>query len=144
MISQVYSGAKATVLINNEIVAAAFVADYNIETKASEIEALDYIYPFEIAPERIRVNLNLKVYRTPDNDPVLTKMSPGIPDLGIATQAPFMESGYISIEIKDDNDKTILYLPQCWIVRRSGAMSAGEFLIENWSVLSIGYMGPSQ
>jgi len=144
MISQVYSGAKATILINNEVVAAAFVADYVIETKASEIEALDYIYPFEIAPERVRVNLNLRVYRTPDNDPIVTKTAPGIPDLdGGTTQAAFTESGYISIEIKDNNDKTILYLPQCWIVRRSGSMSAGDFLTESWNVVSIGYMGPS-
>ena len=144
MISQVYSGAKATILINNKVVAAAFVADYSIDTRATEIEALDYVYPFEIAPERIRVNMSLRVYRTPDNDPVLDEFAPGRADLGTQGQYGFTQARYITIEIKDNYDQTILYLPQCWLVRRSGSMNAGEFLVENWSITSIGYMGPSE
>lgn len=143
MMTQVYSGAKATILINKTIVAAAFVADYSVETRATEIEALDYVFPFEIAPERVKVNLTLRVYRTPDNDPVIDKYAPGRPVApGIDGHYAFTQSRYISVEIKDNYDQTILYLPSCWLVRRSGSMNAGEFLVETWNITSIGYWGP--
>jgi len=143
MISQVYSGAKATISINGSIVAAAFVADYSIDTRASEIETIDSVFPLELAPERIRVSLNLRVYRSPDNDPVKDKIAPGRADMGQSAQFGFTQANYLSIEIKDNNDQTIVYMPKAWLVRRSGGMSSGDFLVETWQIISLGYMGPT-
>lgn len=144
MIPQIYSGAKATIKINDQVVAAAFVADYSIDTKASELETLDSVFPMELSPERIRISLNMRVYRTSDNDPILDDIAPGSPDVGQAAQYSFTQAKYLTIEIKDNYDKTILYLPKCWLIRRSGSMNAGDFLIESWQIIAMGYMGPSQ
>lgn len=140
--TQLYNGAKATVMINNVIVAAAFVADYVIETRASELETIDSVTPIELMPERIRVSLSLRVYRSPDNDPVRDKIAPGRADLGAQAQYGFTQANYITVEIKDNYDQTILYIPKCWVVSRSGNMSAGDFIVETWSILGMGYFGP--
>lgn len=143
--TQLYCGAKATVMINNTIVAAAFVADYRIDTSASPLETIDVVTPVELMPERIRVSLNLRVYRSPDNDPVRDKYAPGrIEDtVGPSAQYGFTQAKYITIEIKDNNDQTILYMPKCWLTSRSGSMSAGDFIVETWSIIGMGYMGPA-
>lgn len=143
MMPQVYSGAKATISINNEIVAAAFVADYTVETRATEIETIDSVFTAELAPERVHISMNLRVYRLPDNDPVIYGYAPGKPDLGEPAQWGFTQAKYLTVEIKDRNDLTILYLPKCWLVRRSGSMSVGEFMTETWSLVATHYMGPS-
>ena len=126
------------------LIAAAFVADYSIETSGMEIETIDWVFPHEIAPNRIRVAFNLRVYRSPDNDPVVDGYAPGSSKIGLAEQFGFTESKYVTVEIKDNLDQTILYMPQCWITSRRGSMSAGDFIVENWSLISIGYMGPPQ
>lgn len=143
MLPQVYSGARATISINKDMVAAAFVADYSIETRATEVETIDMVFPAELAPERVRISMNLKVYRTPYNDPVRDNIAPGLNEIGQKSQYGFAESPYISIEIKDDLDQTILYLPRCWVVRRTGSASAGDFLTETWSIIAMDYVGPS-
>lgn len=140
---QLYSGARCQVLINGEVVAAAFVADWSIDTSATQIECIDSVFPYEIAPDRVRVSMNLRVYRSPDNDPVLDGYAPGTNSIGQSEQEGFTQAKYISLEIKDNNNKTIIYLPRAWIVRRSSSMAHGEFLIENWSIVSIGFIGPS-
>lgn len=136
------SGAKVEILIGDKIVAAAFVADYSIETKGMEIEALDSVFPIEIAPDRIRVSMNLKVYRTPDNDPVLDKFTPGANALGQTEQSAFTQSRYISLKVRDNYKNNIMTFPKAWITRRSGSVQVGDFLTENWAVLAIGYYGP--
>ncbi len=142
MMPQLYTGAKVSISIGGKLVAAAFVADYSIRTKASELETIDNVFPAELAPERIQVELSLKVYRHPDNDPVLDKIVAGSGSLGQSEQTAFTQAPYIYLEIKDHNDQTILHVPKAWVNRRSGAMSAGDFLTEIWAVSGIGYFGP--
>lgn len=86
--------------------------------------------------------MNLRVFRTQDNDPIQNGQAPGMPALGQAAQSAFLSAKYITIRVKDDYDQTVLTIPKAWIVRRTGAMSAGEFLTENWSILGMGYYGP--
>ncbi len=143
MLPNLFSGAKCKISFNGTVVAAGFVADWTIETRATEIETIDQVVPAELAPDRVRVALNMRVYRTPDNDPILGDIAPGSASLGAGEQKAFTQSRYLYIEVKDNNDKTIFHIPKAWILRRSSSLSMGEFLSENWSVLGIGYVGPT-
>lgn len=87
--------------------------------------------------------MNLRVYRTPDNDPVISGLAPGSATVGQAEQTAFLSTRYIKIEIKDNLDNTVIVLPRAMIVSRSGGMSAGDFLTENWTIKGIGFFGPS-
>lgn len=116
--------------------------DYDISTTATEIRGIDNTLPLEIAPEMITVSMNLRVYRTPDNDPVIDKVAP----LGSSASAhtEFVKTPYISVELRDKvTDKTVIFLPRAWVVRRSGSIEAESLLTETWSIKSIGYIGPS-
>jgi len=138
---QILTGSRCIISISGQEVAAAFVADWSIDTSATEIETIDMVQPAEIAPDRIRISLGLRVYRTPDNDPVQMLQAPG--DTGKEPQAAFVSAPYITVDIKDRNDKTVFSIPKAWLVRRSASMSAGDFLIESWSIKGIGYLGPT-
>jgi hypothetical protein len=142
MQSQIYSGAKLTISMNGEVVAAGFVADYSIDTRYDEIETIDNVFQAELAPSKIRVSLNMRVYRTPDNDPVVTGNAPGSSNLGQTEQKAFTQAPYFRVEIKDSLDKTILFIPKFVLERRSASVSAGDFLIESWSGKGIGFYGP--
>lgn len=144
MQSQLLNGAKCTISMNGAQVAAAFVADYSLETMAQEIETIDSVFPAEIAPTRIRVSMNLRVYRSPDNDPIQDGYISSASALGQTEQTAFLSGKYLYIEIKDNLDNTILVIPKAWIVRRTGSMSAGDFLTENWSIIGRGYYGPAK
>lgn len=142
MQAQLYSGARCTISANGAPIAAAFVADWSIETNAQELETIDSVFPAELAPTRIRVTLGLRVYRHPGNDPVLGGLAPGSGDIGQPEQTAFLSAQYISILIQDTLNNTILTLPKAWIVRRQAGVSSGDFLTESWSVVGIGYFGP--
>lgn len=137
----VLAGWRTIIKINNEVVAAGHVMDYSIETGEVTIQGIDSVLPDEFAPNNITVSMSLRVYRTPDNDPVATKIAP----LGdnANPQAEFPKSPYISIEVRDRvTDKTIFYLPKAWVTRRSGSVDAESLLVETWQIKSIGYVGP--
>lgn len=139
---QLYSGARTTVQINGETVAAGFVSSWDISTSASELDTVDTVFPVELVPDRIRVAMQIRVYRTPDNDPVVLGIAPGGSMIGQAEQAAFTQSRYIQILVKDNLDQTILHIPKAWITRRSVTVSTGDFMTENWSITGIGYYGP--
>lgn len=142
MLPQVYAGWRVLVRFNDAIVAAGSVVDYTIDTMAQDINTIDLVVPYEMAPQRVRVDLTLRVFRTPDNDPVV---------LGIAPQGNagnlqdfFTRSKYITVEVRDKvTDKVVIKLPKAWVVRRSGGGEAESLFMETWSVRSIGYQGPS-
>lgn len=143
---QVYAGWRTVIKFNNEIFAAGFVVDYNIDTVHSDIQGVDNVFPDELAPQSIAVNMNLRVFRTPDNDPVALGIVPGGDQVGGGAQfaqESFLGSKYISVEIKDKvTDKTIIFLPKARVLRRSGSAEAENLLTETWSIKSIGYFGP--
>jgi hypothetical protein len=115
--------------------------DYSIETSETTIQGIDNILPDELAPQNVTVNMTLRVYRTPDNDPVATKIAP--PGDGANPQDDFSKAPYIAIEVRDRvTDKTVLYLPKAWLTRRSGSVDAENLLVETWQIKSIGYIGP--
>jgi hypothetical protein len=141
MIPQVLAGYRTVLKINNDVVAAGFVLDYSIETGEVDIHGLDNIVPTELAPDMIRVTMDIKVYRTPDNDPVGSLIAP-LGDSANPLDA-FTKTPYISVEIRDkQTDKTILFLPRAWLFRRSGSVDAENVLIETWNIKSIGFYGP--
>jgi hypothetical protein len=137
-----YVGAKCTFKINDDIVAAGFVAGYQIATSITEIETLDNVFPSELAPSRIRVTMDVKVYRHPDNDPVASGFAPGYPSVGSVHQTQFLSSKYLTVTIKDSLDNNIIHLPKAWLVSRSGSMGAQDFVTETWSITGMGYFGP--
>lgn len=142
----VYAGWRTIIKLNNDIFAAGFVLDYTIDTMQTEINGLDNVFPDELAPERVSVTMNMRVYRTPDNDPVALGVAPGgdAVDGGASkAQTTFTGSKYIQIECRDRiTDKTILFLPKAVVFRRQGQVEAENLLTENWSIRSIGYFGP--
>lgn len=142
----VYAGWRAIVKYNNDTFAAGYVLDYQIETAQDEINALDNIFPDEFAPSRISVMMNMRVFRTPDNDPVALGIAPGgdaVDGGSEKAQVAFTSSKYITVEIRDRvTDKTIIYLPKAVLVRRSGQGEAENLISENWSIRSIGFFGP--
>jgi len=143
---QVYAGWRCIVKLNGETFAAGYVMDYNIDTQHAEIQGVDNVFPDEFAPTTISVMMNLRVYRTPDNDPVALGIVPGGDMVGggaKAAQSSFLGSKYVSIEIRDKiTDKTIIFLPKAVVVRRSGSVEAESLMTETWSIRSIGYFGP--
>jgi hypothetical protein len=140
---QVLSGARTIIKINDEVFAAGFVLDYTIETDAQVIQGIDSVFPEEIAPQIIGVMMNLRVYRTPDNDPVSLGVAPKSEKFGLSTQESYLKSPYIQIELRDKiTEKTIFYIQRGWIVRRSGSMESIGLLTENWTVKALGFIGP--
>jgi hypothetical protein len=139
---QIYAGWRVLVRFNDAIVAAGSVVDYTIDTLAQDINTIDLVVPFEMAPQRVQVDLTLRVFRTPDNDPV----SLGIAPQGNAgnLQDYFTRSKYITVEVRDKvTDRTVIQLPKAWVMRRSGGGEAESLFTETWSVRSIGYRGPA-
>lgn len=139
----VYSGARVTISIGGDQVAAGFVADYNLETGAQPLDTLDSVFPLELMPTRITVSMNLRVYRHPDNDPVISGFAPGSANVGQTEQTAFLSTPYIFIDVKDNFDNTILTIPRAMLIRRSGSVSTGDFLTESWAIQGIGFYGPS-
>jgi hypothetical protein len=143
----VLSGARTIFSVNGSQIAAGFVMDYRIDTSIDAITSVDNILEEELAPSRITVFMNVKVYRTPDNDPVTLGIAPqGGDQSNPSLQAnPFSMSPYIVIEVRDRiTDKTVLYLPRARLLSRSGTVQAEDLHVETWSLRSIGYMGPGQ
>lgn len=139
---QVIAGYRVILKANNgNVIGAGFVIDYSIDTSEVTISGLDNVVPSELAPNNIMVTMNIRVYRTPDNDPVATLIAP-LGDSANQLDA-FTKSPYISIEVRDRvTDKTILFLPRAWLGRRSGTVDAENLLVETWSIKSIGFYGP--
>lgn len=137
------TGARTIIKFNNELFAAGFVLDYSVETSASVIQSIDSVLPQEIAPEHIFVSMSLKVYRTPENDPVTLGIAPGGDMSGPDYQRAFASSQYITVEIRDRvTDKTVLFLPKAFVTKRSGSSESEGILSETWSIKSIGFIGP--
>lgn len=141
MLPQLLSGARVTLKINADVIAAAHVLDYSIETRHVPHEGIDYVLPNELMPERINVTMSLKVYRAPDSDPVKAGYIPGANNVGQVEQTSFSDSSYIRVEVMDDSNNVVLVLPKAVIVRRSGGVAIGDFLTESWGVMGIGYYG---
>ena len=138
---QVYAGWRVVCKANNQIVAAGFVVDYNIETAETTIQGIDNVFPDELAPQNVSVTMTLRVYRTANNDPVALGIAPQGDNAN--AQKEFTESPYITIEIRDKiTDKTVIFLPKAWLFRRSGSAEAENLMTETWSIKSIGYFGP--
>lgn len=138
----VIAGYRVLLKLNNTTYGAGFVMDYDISTSASSIDGIDNTLPLELAPERIIVSMTVRIYRTPSNDPVQDRFAP----LGAGSNphADFVKSPYISVEIRDKvTDTTVIFLPQAWVVRRSGSVEAENVLTETLSIKSIGYIGPT-
>jgi hypothetical protein len=142
----VYAGWRAIIKFNNNIFAAGFVMDYTIDTMQTEILGLDNVFPEELASERVMVTMSMRVFRTPDNDPVALGIAPGGDSVdGGATKAQvnFTSSKYIQVEIRDKvTDRTILMLPKAQVFKRTGQGEAEQLITENWFIRSIGYFGP--
>jgi hypothetical protein len=137
----VLSGARTLVSINGQPFAAGYVLDYAIDYLADELLGVDSVLPEELAPGGIRVSANLRVFRTPENDPTALNIAPKADQM--SPQAEYSKSGYITIEIRDRvTDKTVLFLPRARVLRRTGSVQAEDLLSENWSIRGIGFMGP--
>jgi hypothetical protein len=146
MTPQLLSGARCLVSINNSRYGAGFVLSYRFATAQNEEYCVDSPLPFELVPGPIGVQMSLKIYRTPDNDPSATGLAPKA-DLAAGTYVhrDYTESDYLTVEVRDRvTDMTVLYIPKAAVTDRSGTMSAEDLLEETLVIKGIGFRVAAQ
>ena len=122
---KVFTGARAIIKIDGEIIAFATSVTYVFETDYKEIREIDNSLPVELAPAGIRVEVTCSNIRIPLASPTL---------LGIqANIYSHLHQCYATIELKDrKNDTTILYIPKAMMVRREGSVGTRAVATETW------------
>jgi hypothetical protein len=142
----VLSGQRTILKANGTVVGAGFVIDYRLGTEQFPIYTVDSPLPAELAPDKISVSMSIRVYRTPDNDPVAAGIAPpgDLSGSGTGVNPRYTEARYIAIEIRDKvTDQTVLYLPRAAVVSRSASVSSEDLMTETWQIMGIGFYGPT-
>lgn len=139
---RVISGQRVAISINGQAYAFGSVLDYNIDTQVSEINGIDSILPLELAPERLRVTMGLKIFRAIDNDP---STNGALFQNGVTSendQEGFATQPYITIEVRDrQSDQTIMFIPRALISSRTASVDSEGLMTENWNIIGIGFRG---
>ncbi len=127
---------------NGQPYAFGSVLDYNIDTQVSEIIGLDSVLPIELAPERLRVTMGLKIFRSIDNDPSADGI---LFQKGLRSdldQEDFLKQPYITIEVRDrQSDQTIMFIPRALVSSRTASVDSEGLMTENWNIIGIGFSG---
>lgn len=139
---KVLSGQRVQVSVNGQSYAFGTVIDYSIDTQVSEFSGIDSVMPTELSPDRLKVGMSLRIFRTIDNDPsaegILFQKGLSRED----QQQNFALKGYITIEIRDrQTDQTIMFIPRALVSSRSASVDAEGLMTENWNIIGIGFRG---
>lgn len=95
------TGARTTLKINDQIIGFAFQVTWNVQNQVTQINTIDDIVPWELAPKRVSVSGTLGLFQIPGNSPVQAGI---MPDLG-----SFLANKYITIEVKDSATDALLF-----------------------------------
>ena len=141
MLPQVISGARALVSLNGTPYAAGYVLDYSFDTSTYPIHSVDDPLPQELVPDKISVSMSVRIFRTPDNDPVQQKLALPADPAGITSvDLGYTQFRYITVELRDSvTDAVILYVPRAMVTRRSGSVASEGLLSETLSLTGIGF-----
>ena len=141
MLPQVLSGQRVVVSLNSTKIAYGTVLDYTIDSQVQEVRGIDSVLPIELYRSSLRVSMNLRVYRTPDNDP--SKLGLFVRNLdndNNQAQSGIVSGRYMQLEVRDTlTDKVIAYFPRTMISSRTGSVSSEDLMQETWSIISIGF-----
>ncbi len=130
------------VSLDAEPYAFGAVLDYTIDTQVSEFGGIDSMLPIELSPERLRVTMSMRIFRTIDNDPSATGVYFQKSTKAEKDQEDFASKKYITIEIRDrQTDQTIMFIPRALVSARSASVDAEGLMTENWSIVGIGFIG---
>lgn len=130
------------VSINKQSYAFGAVLDYTIDTQVSEFGGIDSMLPIELAPERLRVSMSMRIFRTTDNDPSMEGIHFQKSTKSERDQDEFAQKKYIEIEVRDrQTDQTIMFIPRALVSARSASVDAEGLMTENWSIVGIGFVG---
>ena len=131
-IPKVFTGARAILRLNGNLVVFATDASYTIETEYKPISEIDNSLPAELAPGAVRVQVTVSNLRVPFGSPTVDRLQPTI--LNVMTQP------YAMLELRDrGTDSTILRVPKAMLVRRSGHVSARAMATESWTFIGIAF-----
>lgn len=138
----VLSGQRVQVSFNGQSYAFGSVIDYSIDTQVSDFSGIDSVMPTELSPDRLKVNMSLRIFRTIENDPssegVLFQNSLSSED----QQQSFALKGYITIEVRDrQTDQTIMFIPRALVSSRTASVDAEGLMTETWNIIGIGFRG---
>lgn len=141
MFPQVISGARCVLSINGTPYGAGSVLSYSLGTEQMELHTIDDPLPAELVPDKIRVALNVRIFRTPTNDPAKQAVSPATDPVGVyGVDQSYTQSNYLTVELRDKvTDTVLLYIPKAMVTRRTGDISAESLLTENLSLVGIGF-----
>lgn len=141
MTPQLLSGARVILNFNGQSYAAGYVLDYVIDPTVTEQNCVDMAMPAELYPTRLHVSLQLRIWRSPTNDPTQQGITlPGDRAGNTMVDPGYTEYQYLSIEAKDRvTGRTILFIPQALPGRRSGSVQAEDLLSETLNITGIGY-----
>lgn len=129
---RIFSGARAIVKINDQLVVYAMNVSYNIRTMYAEISTIDNPVPDEYAPTNIRVDLSITNLRVPRESAAVLAYQPTIFNT--------LHQGYLSIELRDrGTNEILLYIPQAVLVNRSGVVGIRQLASETWQLRGVGY-----
>lgn len=139
---KVLTGQRVAISINGDAYAFGSVLDYAIDTQVTEFSGIDSVMPTELAPDRLRVTMSLRIFRTIDNDPsadgVLFQKGLSSED----QQSGFAMKEYLTIEVRDrQTDQTIMFIPRALVSSRSASIDAENIMTETWTIVGIGFKG---
>ncbi len=142
---KVLSGQRVAISFNGQPYAFGSVVDYSIDTQVTDFSGIDSILPTELSPDRLRVTMSLKIFRTIDNDPSAEGV---LFQKGLRTeldQQMFALKAYIAVEVRDrQTDQTIMFIPRALVSSRSASVDAESLMTENWTIVGIGFSGTEQ
>lgn len=139
---KVLSGQRVAISFNGQAYAFGSVLDYSIDTQVSDFSGIDSVLPTELSPDRLRVTMSLRIFRTIDNDPAAEGV---LFQKGLRQeidQQMFAAKAYISVEVRDrQTDETIMFIPRALVSSRSASVDAENLMTENWNIVGIGFSG---
>lgn len=113
------TGSRAVIKVNDKLFGFAFGVSFNVETRQDEIWTIDDQTPYELAPNKIRVNGTISMFHIPGKGPTMELVQPNV--LG------FLFHKYITIRIEDQlTGQLIFETRRAQITSRKQSLTAGE------------------
>lgn len=133
-----FTGSRAIIKVNDELIGFAFSVSFNISTTQDPIYTIDEWLPWELAPQRVAVTGTLGMFHIPGRGPTAnTGMMQNV--------LSFMKHKYITIDIRDQQtDNTIFKTDKAVITGRRQRIQAGEPSSIELTWMSIGWVDEKQ
>lgn len=129
---KIFSGARAIIKINGQILAYALSVRWDVRMDHKELRVIDEFLPQELMPTALAVTVSCTSLRFPGRSATALKFQPNMLNL--------LKQGMSSIEIIDRRtNEVILYVPQASMVRRAGTVNARQLSNETWTFKGIGF-----